>query len=117
MEEFVLCKDYQRYSISNFGNIKNNKTNKIFPRPIQKDYYEIRCLRNNDGKPCAVYIHKLVAEAFLPNPCNKKYVTHKNKKKNDNHVSNLLWTDKQTDGRLKNNILNSDNDKYYVLFD
>jgi hypothetical protein len=37
------------------------------------------------------YIHRLVAEAFIPNPENHKYIDHIDRDKNNNHVSNLRW--------------------------
>lgn len=36
-------------------------------------------------------IHRLVAEAYIPNPCGYEYVLHKNDIKSDNRVDNLYW--------------------------
>lgn len=44
-------------------------------------------------------VHRLVAEAFIPNPENLKDVNHFNLDKHDNRASNLEWTTKSTNQR------------------
>lgn len=52
--------------------------------------YKFICLRN-DGKYHQVYIHRLVAQTFIPNPENKPEVNHKDRNKANNHIDNLEW--------------------------
>lgn len=53
-------------------------------------YYTIG-LTNSNGKCKSHYIHRLVAEAYIPNPRKLKTVNHKNGIKTDNRVANLEW--------------------------
>lgn len=52
-------------------------------------YLTLRLYKDNKGKNC--YIHRLVAEAFIPNPENKPTVNHINGDKHDNRAKNLEW--------------------------
>lgn len=44
-----------------------------------------------DGKQKHLYIHRLVAKAFIPNPHNKPQINHKDGDPSNNHVSNIEW--------------------------
>jgi hypothetical protein len=90
IEEWKNIKDNENYSVSNKGNIKHNKTNKLLNGSLLEIGY-IRVGLMYNGKVKQFFIHRLVAEAFIPNPENKPTVNHKSKTRNDNRVENLEW--------------------------
>ena len=91
IEEWKVIDGYNNnYSISNKGNIKNNKTERILKQTINRNGYNTFSLCAN-GKHKTVKIHRLTALAFIPNPGNKPHVDHINNIKTDNNVNNLRW--------------------------
>ena len=78
------------YQISNLGNVKSLKRNKILAKNNNGNGYLYACL-SKDGQAKNYYIHRLVSQAFIPNPDNKPEVNHKDENKENNCVENLEW--------------------------
>lgn len=71
-------------------NVKNPLKEREKKIGDDKDGYKIVSLWNNN-KNNMYRVHRLVAEAFIPNPDNLPCVNHKNEIKADNRVENLEW--------------------------
>ena len=80
------------YYISNLGRVRSERRiNPIILKPrISRHGYKRVCLHTDDGRKW-VFVHRLVAEAFIPNPANKPFVNHKDELKTNNTVDNLEW--------------------------
>lgn len=93
------------FQISNLGNVKSlaryvgdyrgkrlKKERILKPCDNGYGYLVLKVNTNNGkGKPKVFYIHRLVAEHFIPNPLNKKYVNHLDFNKYNNVFTNLEW--------------------------
>ena len=83
------------YEVSNTGLIRslncyNYKEPRIMHTSLRKDgYLSVGLSKNN--KQITRTVHRLVAEAFLPNPDNLEMVNHKDENKANNNVDNLEW--------------------------
>jgi hypothetical protein len=86
--EWKIIEERPNYSISDSGEVRNNKTGRILkPHKGTSGYYQIMLGR----KTTPLYVHRLVAKAFLENPNQLPQVDHKNGIKTDNRVKNLRW--------------------------
>lgn len=67
------------------------------PRYYRGGYTQVALCK--DGKIYTKKIHRLVAEAFIPNPNNLPEVNHINKIRDDNRMDNLEWCTREYNNR------------------
>lgn len=79
------------YEVSSFGNIRNSESHKLISQFDKNGEGYIRVNLFSNGKKKRYFIHRLVAETFIPNPENKPQVNHKDGNKQNNELSNLEW--------------------------
>ena len=78
----------RKYAANMNGQILSHTTNKILkPYKVGGDYLVVDLGHDKRNK----YVHRIVAECFIPNPYNKKEVDHIDMDKNNNCVTNLEW--------------------------
>lgn len=85
-------KGFENYLIDESGTIINKNTSCIkigTSNNTGKGYLCVDLYKN--GKRKRFYIHRLVAETFIPNPENKPYINHIDGNPKNNNVSNLEW--------------------------
>lgn len=89
--------DAQAISIAPFKQYRNStrigNKNKLLKMSTHAGYkaYHL-CI---GGKPATVYVHRVLALIFIPNPENKPQVNHINGIKSDNRIDNLEWVTSQ----------------------
>lgn len=91
-KDVVGFEDY--FQISNLGNVFSKRSNKLLKVHIPKGrgYTSFATkIGGRQGTNQCFRIHRLVAEAFIENPLNKREVNHIDGNKHNNIVSNLEW--------------------------
>lgn len=77
------------YSVSDKGEVRKDTTNYLMKLQIQQGYSHVTIQIN--GKAKRFRVHRLVAEAFIPNPDGKPYVNHIDGNRQNNSITNLEW--------------------------
>lgn len=127
------------YQVSNFGRVKSlariRKTRKdsngkqgsyqykgcILKQKNRKtnvkslEYYQVTLSKNGTQKMFSP--HRLVAEAFIPNPNNKPYVNHIDGNGKNNNVDNLEWTTNRENQNHAVRIMQHSHNKPIIAFD
>lgn len=91
----IKVKGFQHYFVDKNGKVFNtkisNKPKELKSYPNKNTGYHQVVLRNGVDKPKCVYVHRLVAEAYIDNKLNLPEVNHIDYNKSNNSVSNLEW--------------------------
>lgn len=91
------------YEISNLGRVRSTSYKGVRilkPAKMRNGYLNVILCVNQ--RRLHKNIHRLVAEAFIPNPNNYDTVNHKNEDKTDNRVENLEWLSAEDNTRYSN---------------
>ena len=96
-EQWKVIKECPSYAVSNFGKLKRvadgsrgDKAGTML-RPHLNKYGYYQAVLIVLGKRITRLVHRLVAQAFIPNPKNKPTVNHKDGNKVSNKDTNLEW--------------------------
>ena len=98
-DNYKVCKGYKdtRYIVTDKGLVLHYIPKYDIIKEVRtwdcKGYRRIG-LVTELGNSIQLFVHRLVAWLFLPNPENKEEVNHKNRNKSDNRVENLEWVTK-----------------------
>ena len=94
MEEWKDISGYEGlYQVSNHGRVKSfrRKEPHLLSTCVGKHGYRVVLLYNGNGQRKNERVHRLVAQAFIPNPNGYPYINHKDEDRTNNHVDNLEW--------------------------
>ena len=95
------------YGITSCGKVWSYINNQFLTPYDNHGYKMVRLYK--DGEEKGKYIHRLVGEAYIPNPQNLPEIDHINENKEDNSVKNLQWLTKE------DNIRKSKSKKVYCV--
>ena len=100
------------YEVSETGQVRNLRGRVKTPRQKRNGYFQVALYR--DGRAHHIGVHRLVAEAFIPNPNGKSTVNHINGVKGDNRAVNLEWAtpSENTNHGLRLGLLTSGEARY-----
>lgn len=94
INENIIWKEYPecpKYLVSNTGEVKNKKTNRIMMGGKQNGYRFLTLFIDKDTPKLNRLVHRMVAQTFLDNHNNLPVVNHKDTNILNNHIDNLEW--------------------------
>lgn len=92
-EIWMAIKNYPNYEVSSMGRVRSlyRRVPHILKPAVTNSLGHLKVGLYKDGKVKQLFVHRLVAEAFIPNPENKPTVDHIDRDTSNNCVENLRW--------------------------
>lgn len=104
----VQIKEFPRYYACEDGQIWDSKRKRFVPQSQRSRKKGYLCITLNDnGVFVQKSVHRLIAQAFLPNPNNYPMVNHKDENPKNNHKDNLEWCDAQYNNTYGTRLIRS----------
>ena len=90
------------YAVTSCGKVWSYRRQKFLkPEIDHKGYLQVCLFKNGNRKMCTV--HRLVAEAYIPNPNNLPQIDHIDNDKTHNYINNLQWITNRDNNRKSHN--------------
>ena len=90
VETFVKIEGFEKYEVSNLGKVRNIKSGRMLKPHLNHNGYLKHHLYRHD-KQKELFLHRILAIAFIDNPGKKPQVNHIDENKLNNDLSNLEW--------------------------
>lgn len=100
-KKIIINNKETNYSVSDLGEIRNDLSGRILKGTVARNEYHSVQLTIK-GKVKSFMVHRLVAEAFCPNPNNYNIVHHKDLNSLNNHADNLQWVTTKENNQKEN---------------
>lgn len=114
-KKIFINQEETNYRIYDDGRVMNEKTGFYYKGTIRNGYRWFDLKWKN--KRCSKSQHRLIAEAFIPNPNNYEYVHHINNNRLDNRIENLKWVTPSENNLGKNRSLLLKDHNDYLDYD
>jgi len=93
---------FPNYLIYQDGRVFSKKRNRFLKSNNLKGYFRIQIV-NSEGKPKGMYIHRLIAIHYIPNPNKYPHIDHIDRNPTNNNIDNLRWCNHSQNMQNKGN--------------